>query len=161
MGQLTLLHVMAIVTSKSFQVLQSWLSIVFLIETMNQFYRGEDETSGNHEDAFWEFFQRSKYFQVEFDTKAKAVTFYRHFRCGILHQAQTKKLSKLRIGMPSMVQLSVPNKPNKGLIIDRRKFHAALLDEINDYTQRLRNPVINDDFAVRRSFRSKMDCIAG
>src|SRR5438874_2383721 len=43
-----------------------------LIETLNQFYQGIDETVGSHGDAFWNFFRESTHFQREFDTKRKA-----------------------------------------------------------------------------------------
>jgi len=127
-----------------------------LIETLNQFYRGTDETVGRHEDAFWDFFRGSRFFKNEFDTKQKAEIFYRHFRCGILHQAQTKKLSKIRIGMPAMAQLSVPGRIKEGLIIDRQKFHQALFNEINDYADKLKNPKTQKDLDLGGKFVKKM-----
>ena len=129
-----------------------------LIETLNQFHKGTDETTRPYKDAFWDFFHRSTFFQREFDTKQKAKIFYSHFRCGILHQAQTKKKSKVRIDMPAMVQPSVPDNIEQGLIIDRQRFHQALLDEIKDYMQRLRTPN-NADFILREKFIIKMSFI--
>ncbi len=132
-----------------------------LVETLNQFHKGTDETEGSHQDAFWDFFSKSRFFRTEFDTKKKAQIFYGHFRCGILHQAQTKKLSKVRIGMPAMVQPTIPNNIDEGLTIDRGKFHQALIDEIIDYMQRLRAPVNREDHVLRESFVTKMSFIAG
>src|SRR5689334_14664061 len=66
-----------------------------IIETLHQFYSGSNETQGKHEDAFWDFFKSSARFN-EFD-ELKARMFYSHYRCGLLHQAQTKRRSKIRI----------------------------------------------------------------
>ncbi len=59
-----------------------------LIETLCQFYDGKNETTGYHAMAFWKFFRQSEHFNKHFSRK-QAFTFYSHFRCGILHQAQT------------------------------------------------------------------------
>ena len=67
-----------------------------LIETLVQFRTGEDETKGRHADAFWSFFKKSDFFKHDFDSRQKSDIFYGHFRCGILHQAQTKKSSLVR-----------------------------------------------------------------
>lgn len=127
-----------------------------LIETLNQFYRGENETTGRHSDAFWEFFSRSKFFQNEIDTKRKAELFYQHFRCGILHQAQTKKMSRIRINMPKMIQESKKGDLSSGLIVDRNLFHQALINEIDDYANRLRVPISQNDYDLRKNFLRKM-----
>jgi len=130
-----------------------------LIETLNQFHRGENETSGDHSKAFWEFFKRSKFFKEEFNIRRKAEIFYGHFRCGLLHQAQTKQLSRIRIDMPNMVQESREGDLPSGLIIDRNRFHQALLSEIDDYANRLKSPLGESDFALRRKFLDKMSFI--
>ena len=130
-----------------------------LIETLNQFYRGDNETIRDHSDAFWEFFSRSKFFQKEFNTKSKAKIFYQHFRCGILHQAQTKKLSRIRINMPQMVLESKKGDLSAGLIIDRNLFHQALLAEIDDYAKRLKSPSNKIDYELRNKFLKKMSYI--
>lgn len=130
-----------------------------LIETLNQFHHGDNETRGDHSEAFWKFFKRSKFFQKEINTKRKATIFYQHFRCGILHQAQTKNLSRIRIGMPAMIQESKEGDLSAGLIIDRNKFHQALLDEIKDYVKRLKSPSNQSDFDLRNKFLDKMSFI--
>jgi len=131
-----------------------------LIETLNQFYNGLDQTTGSGSDAFWDFFQGSRHFKKHFDTKQKANIFYSHFRCGILHQAQTKKLSKIRIGMSTMVQPNATGKLQQGLIVDRQRFHQALLDEIEDYKERLENPTSQAGLDLRKNFIRKMSYIA-
>lgn len=41
-----------------------------LVETMNQFYQGLDETPSNHQKQFWKFFRASEYFKSNFTKKA-------------------------------------------------------------------------------------------
>lgn len=130
-----------------------------VIETLIQFRRGEPETSGSHADAFGEFFLQSRHFQNSFDTMQKAHIFYGHFRCGILHQAQTKRLSRIRYGVGTMVQPAIPGNLEEGLILDRELFHKALLREINDYADCLRTPKRGEDKLLRRNFARKMNYI--
>jgi len=71
-----------------------------LIETLNQFYYGVDDTDelkkdknikhiNSIEDSFIDFLTSSKYFNLAFDKESSSL-FYRHIRCGLLHQAKTK-----------------------------------------------------------------------
>lgn len=130
-----------------------------LIETLYQFYNGIDETDRDHARAFWFFLRNSPHFTPPF-SRQKAEMFYSHFRCGILHQAQTKKLSEVRIDREKMVEWADVKKPFQGLIIDRKKFHKALCDEIDDYKKKLLNPQTDEDFVLRTKFRDKMSFIA-
>ncbi len=130
-----------------------------LIETLYQFYNGLDETGKNHQRVFWFFFRNSSRFKPPF-TRTKAELFYSHFRCGILHQAQTKMLSEVRIKQEEMIKWVDEKKTYQGLIVDRKKFHKALCDEIDDYKQRLLNPQTEKDFDLRVKFRDKMAFIA-
>jgi hypothetical protein len=131
-----------------------------LIETLVQFRTGQDETKGSHAEAFWSFFKKSDFFKHDFDSKQKSDIFYGHFRCGILHQAQTKKSSLVRYGRQRMVEASVVDNIQQGLIIDRDLFHNALVDEINSYAQRLRFPQDARDRKLRHQFAKKMNLIA-
>ena len=128
-----------------------------LIETLVQFRTGQDETTGDHAKAFWDFFKESDFFKQDFDTERKARVFYGHFRCGILHQAQTKKSSLVRYGRERMVDLAVAGDIEKGLIIDRELFHVALVEEINSYVQRLLLPQNKE---LRERFVRKMNLIS-
>jgi hypothetical protein len=131
-----------------------------LIETLNQFKMGVDETpSGQHGECFATFLFESRFFNAEFDTKRKGKLFYKHFRCGILHQAQTSKKSRVRFGEPSMVQLADPKNIDEGLILDRELFHDALVREIRDYAARLESPASKDDRKLRQNFVTKMNHI--
>ena len=124
-----------------------------LIETLHQFYAGTDETVGKHAEAFWNFFRSSKHFKNAF-SKEKAKIFYSHFRCSLLHQAQTKKGSLVRIDQQSMIAL-ISNKVEDGLIVDRKKFHSAIKNEITSYKQLL----LDGDKSLRGNFIKKMDFI--
>lgn len=130
-----------------------------IIETLYQFYKGTDETQGSHKKSFWHFFKNSIYFNDEIDTKEKAYVFYKHFRCGILHQAQTKKMSKIRINRNKMAQPINPKCINDGLIIDRKIFHNSLVKDIEHYCEILLNPKNTDEINLRKNFIKKMDYI--
>lgn len=127
-----------------------------LIETLHQFYNGLNETEGDHSKAFWKFFQNSQYFRDSF-TKKKASVFYSHFRCGLLHQAQTKKHSLVKIGRPLMIE-PVSRVLDNGLIVDREKFHSALESEIKSYLNRLRFGG-TENATMREHFIRKMNYI--
>jgi hypothetical protein len=63
-------------------------AVCLLIETLQQFHNGQDETRGKHEEAFEKFFENDKEF---FPNCAEHyILFYRKIRCGILHQAESK-----------------------------------------------------------------------
>jgi len=127
-----------------------------IIETLNQFYSGLDETEGLHKMAFWKFFKNSDFFKDHFSRK-KAFTFYSHFRCGILHQAQTKKKSLVRVGQDTMVQ-SVERDISQGLIVDRVLFHNALEQEISSYIEKLREGG-DKNRELRVNFVKKMNIV--
>lgn len=129
-----------------------------LIETLYQFQKGVNETDIDHATAFWHFFRSSPHFKPHF-TRKKAQIFYRHFRCGILHQAQTLRDSRVRFGRPEMVEQIDPNDLNRGLVVDRERFHQALRNEIHDYEQSLRKPETQQDIERRQRFLDKMGFI--
>ena len=129
-----------------------------IIETLNQFYSGLNETEGAHDKAFWNFFKNSEFFKGHFSRK-KAFTFYGHYRCGILHQAQTKKKSVVRIDQRTMIQ-SVEDDISKGLIVDRSIFHKALEQEISSYMEKLIKGG-EENSKLRANFIEKMNIICG
>lgn len=126
-----------------------------IIETLSQFYLGHDETQGEHRKSFWVFFKGSDRFKGSFSRNI-AFIFYSHFRCGILHQAQTKLKSVVRIDQEEMIK-PVGKKIAEGLIVDRVKFHSALEGEVSDYKNRLRM----GDEELRANFIRKMNLICG
>ena len=81
------------------------------IETLEQFYKGKIRTGqGMDVKAFFSFFQRSSQFRDFFNTLSKAKIFYEQIRCGLLHQAQTKKKSTIHINNEKMLQWVNPQK---------------------------------------------------
>jgi hypothetical protein len=130
-----------------------------IVETLNQFYSGIDETTGNHSKAFWEFFKKSPFFKDHFSKKTAEI-FYSHFRCGLLHQAQTKKKSVVRMDQDAMIQPVDNDDVSLGLIVDRTKFHEALENEIADYRKKL---IVGgeENAELRDNFVKKMNIICG
>lgn len=114
-----------------------------LIETLMQFYLGADNTEVHYKGkqwmAFTDFFKNSSHFSTAFKTNQICHTFYQHFRCGLLHQAQTKKKSLIKVCEPELLSFAAPTNINAGLIIDREKFHDNLVSEFNDYLKKLTN----------------------
>lgn len=125
-----------------------------IIETLKQFYDGNDETKIDHATAFRDFFRSSPYFQDLASTKM-ANTFYSHFRCGLMHQAQTKKKSLIRIRQPTMIA-KISDSPDAGIIVDRNLFHEAIEKEIARYKEVLIN---GHDKKARDNFIKKMKFI--
>lgn len=127
-----------------------------LIETLNQFYQGLNETPGDHQKQFWLFFKGSEFFKQHF-TRKSAEIFYSHIRCGLLHQAQTKKQTFIRADQLTMVQASNGNLSN-GIIVDRAKFHQALELEVASYLDKLElGGEANSN--LRENFLKKMQII--
>lgn len=124
-----------------------------LVETLNQFYQGLDETPKDHKRQFWKFFRASEHFKP-YLTKKVSDIFYSHVRCGLLHQAQTKKDTLIRADQEKMFR-PAPGGLVKGIIVDRVLFHNALKKEIETYIEKLET----DDEAnqnLRTNFIKKM-----
>ncbi|NQZ03500.1 hypothetical protein [Idiomarina sp.] len=129
-----------------------------LVETLNQFYQGLDETPKDNRKQFWHFFRGSEHFRQSFTRKVSDI-FYSHVRCGLLHQAQTKKGTLIRTDRDRMID-SAPGGGNEGIIVDRVRFHGALKQEISDYTRRLEG-CEEDGPNLRKNFVMKMQYICG
>ena len=112
-----------------------------IIETLMQFYLGVEDTvtsyPGKQAKAFKDFFKHSTHFNGEFDTDIKRHEFYKQFRCGLLHQAEVKNKSLIKIKRKSLLELVNDANVSEGLIIDREKFHQKLVLEFNDYLEKL------------------------
>ncbi len=120
-----------------------------LMELLEQFRRGENDTPPrNGQDFFVSFLG-----QPEFGfTENQAKTFYDHFRCGLHHQGQTKKDS--RIVMKGALLAVQPD--GESLSINRTELHDALVRWINNYSTTIRQGL---DPQVRHHFKKKMDYI--
>lgn len=114
-----------------------------LIETLLQFYLGVKNTEtfykGKQREAFRDFFRNSKHFKNDFITDEICFIFHNHFRNGLLHQAQTKGKSLIRICENKTLQLVDELNCKNGLIVDREKFHQKLYHEFQDYIQGLKD----------------------
>lgn len=143
-----------------------------LIETLNQFYLGlynsdekysnknKDKTYTDKENkfAFRDFFKHSSFFP-DFKADEKVIfTFYREIRCGLLHQAESKTNSLINIRGSKMVTLIDNSNPEQGLIINRKLFHNALVDEFNKYLKDLEDPTSKNIFGenLREKCNRKM-----
>jgi hypothetical protein len=93
--------------------------------------------------------QRSS-FKAHFD-EPKARLFCDHFRNGILHQGEVKSSGRIRIDTPQMIMSS---EDNQSLIVNRWKFHEALVQEVESYINEL---IEGKNIELRRNFIKKMN----
>jgi hypothetical protein len=121
-----------------------------LIETFQSFIEGETDPEFMSGLMFRTFLTSRPSFAPHF-TPDTAKNFYKDFRCGILHQAEIKRDSKVW-SVGDMVTVE----PN-GMTINRTEFHEALVTEFNAYLADLSNPANTD---LRENFRKKMKFIA-
>jgi len=126
-----------------------------LIETLYQFREGLPHTKKKSSKAFKDFLTTTPQFNKHFDNKL-AEQFYDEFRCGILHQAEVKMLSRVKTG-PNYPLVSRENKTGK-MIVNRSLFHKALLDFFDSYIAQLRDGGVANEHH-RQMFRMKMDIV--
>ena len=119
-----------------------------LIETLQQFIKGVSETPRGKNESYFKKFLIS-YFKEYFDDE-KAKMFYRQIRCGILHQAETKENSKIKISHE--LPIVKFTKEKDGLIINRKKFHGKLKKAIKSYIRQLKDTT---NEPLRNNFRKK------
>ncbi len=124
-----------------------------LIETLEQFRQGVAETPGGDTKQYFINFLTRPPFSKYFVGDRKAELFYKHIRCGILHQAEIKGSSRIRIDTSDLVRNT---DDGKGLIINRQLFHQTLVQAFEEYLEELRK---GDDRELRRRFKAKMDAI--
>lgn len=124
-----------------------------LVETLQQFREGKEETPRAKSKEYFVGFLTDKAFG-SFFTREMAERFYDQIRCGILHQAETKENSKLRIGVDT--PLVEPTSDGRGLIINRKLFHHRLVCVFEEYLASLGD---SSQVELRENFRKKMDHI--
>lgn len=124
-----------------------------LIETLQQFREGKAETPRRKSEEYFVRFLTNTPFGDSF-TKESAIVFYKQIRCGILHQAETKKSSKVLIRQDT--PLVEPTADGRGLIINRALFHRKLVRVFEQYESSLRDPAQAE---LRSNLRKKMDHI--
>jgi hypothetical protein len=120
-----------------------------LIETLQQFYLGVKATPQPNIKAFISFFLTSEHFKEDFRERSAKI-FYEDIRCGILHQAQTKRNSQLTRTGNEMV-LEIEN----GIRVNVDMFCMSLNCEFTDYITKLKS----GDFETRIKFIKKMKYI--
>lgn len=120
-----------------------------LIETLQAFRWGKllSEYNPAETSLIVKFLHKSPRFYWE---DWKAYRFCRDFRNGILHQAETKNDSLIRSDGP----LVTGDENDKGLIINRTKFHEQVEGAFSDYLNELREESKTE---LRSNFRKKMD----
>ncbi len=123
-----------------------------LIETLEQFKQGKEETKRGETKTYFKNFLTQTAFVEDFD-KETAELFYTHIRNGILHQAEIKGSSRIRIDTPKMVEKA---EDGQGLIINRDLFHKKLMSVFENYLKELHE---GKDQTLRDNFRNKMNAI--
>jgi hypothetical protein len=118
-----------------------------LVEALESFYSGWPDTSGKSQLAFCQFFQRFPRFTPIY---GHSPAFYRHIRCGILHQAETTGGWLIR-RTGTMFDPAAKT-------LDPNLFHQALVDCLNDYCSTLRTSDWHHS-EVWQNFRDKMKSI--
>jgi len=122
-----------------------------LVETLGAFVEGLEDTEGKSKKTFCNFLRTRKIFAVEFTTDELAEKFYKQFRCGILHQAESGGESKVwSVGPMLRVE-------GNAITVNRSKFHESLKAEFQDYLSDLRDP---KKIALRANFRKKLNFIS-
>lgn len=115
-----------------------------MIEALESFFQGWVDSRGRSRDAFHRFFSRWESFS---DFRDVSGDFYRHVRCGILHQAET-----------SGGWLVVRKGPLlSGKTVNSAEFVKRLRDVLDGYAEILRSDPWESD--CWNCFRSKMDYI--
>lgn len=124
---------------------------LLLMETVQAFREGLPDTNGKSRDVFKRYLQKSPHFSSYFPDDDSRESFYKEFRCGILHQAEIQSTALLwSIG-------ELYERVNGLEVVNRTKVHDAIKNDLEDYLKELREP---SSLALRKNFRQKMDAIA-
>jgi hypothetical protein len=122
-----------------------------LVETLGAFIEGLEDTERKSQRVFRTFLRTRKQFAAEFTTDDIADEFYKQFRCGILHQAETGGSSKVwSVGPMLCVN-------GDAITVNRNRFHDCLKEEFQTYLAELRDP---KNSTPRNNFCKKMDFIS-
>lgn len=122
-----------------------------LLETLQQFREGETNGHAKSKQMVTRFLE-GKRFQPDFDSKARDA-YFSDIRCGLLHQAEAKKMWLIRRGRASLLE---PSPDGQGYIIDVQMFHKAVRGSMNDYLRELLQPTSNE---LRTNLWTKMNHI--
>jgi hypothetical protein len=123
-----------------------------LVETLQQFIKGVDETPNGDGKKFFRAFLQRPAFRGAFDDKSSDL-FRATVRNGILHAAEVKKSSLVRRDGP----IITVTKNDDGVVVNPVLFHCRLEDAFNDYLEELKHT----GSPHRKNFRQKMEFIGG
>ncbi len=122
-----------------------------LAETIQQFVDGVTDGHGRSKQMVTRFLEGTR-FQPDFDAKAREA-FYGDIRCGLLHQAEAKRMWLIRRKQVALLQKVADG---EGYIIDVERFHAGLQGSLNDYLTLISEPASSE---LRSNLWTKMDQI--
>jgi hypothetical protein len=127
-----------------------------LLETLQQFRCGVTDGCGRSGQMVRKYLGGSQ-FQPEFDKEARKA-FYSDIRCGLLHQAEAKRMWLVRRDQDKMLCEIQNADGNCGYVIDVMRFHGALEQSFDDYLSELIDP---EKPELRSNLWKKMNHICG
>lgn len=122
-----------------------------LMETIQQFRDGITDGRGKSKALITKYLTHDR-FQSEFSEMARA-SFFEDIRCGLLHQAEARKMWLIRRDQEFLLQ-EFPH--GDGYIVDIKRFHEALKNSFKDYLLALQAP---DSSKLRTNLWVKMNSI--
>ena len=125
-----------------------------LIEALEQFRRGIVDGRGQSGELIRSFLAGPR-FQPHFGSVA-ANAFYEDIRCGLLHQAEARRLWLIRRSQAELLVTKRETDTEVGYIIDVVQFHEALESAFDDYLNELVDP---DNEQLRANLWTKMNHI--
>lgn len=128
-----------------------------LIETLEQYYGGSDESIGKSHHPFLLFFNRASAFKKIIKNKEDAGKFAGLIRSGLLHQSKTKKESIInkKSKTPIIGWIDVDDK-SKGFEINRDKFHKSVKSEFKNLINEIKKV---ENVELRNRFKDKISSI--
>lgn len=104
---------------------------------------------------FTDFLRSHEPFKTQFKNRRLIDEFYKNVRCGLLHEAATKKNYKIRSEKSEDIGLLIERTTNGDdyVILYRTPFHNAIKQLIHDYKLQL----VNGDTDLKQNFIRKMD----
>lgn len=123
-----------------------------VIETMEQFRRGEPKTPYNEGKTYFVSFLTETSFSTDI-SKRKARLFYKNIRCGLLHQTEAEDSLIKRNDTRLLIAFT---EDHKGVIVNAKVFHQRLEQVIREYEAMLKDPKSKKE---RSAFRTKMNFI--
>jgi hypothetical protein len=123
-----------------------------VIETMEQFRRGEPKTPYREGRKYFVSFLTETLFSPDV-SKKQARVFYKNIRCGLLHQTEAEDSLVKRNNTRPLIAFT---KDRKGVIVNAKVFHQRLEQVIREYAEKLKDPNSQKE---REAFRTKMNFI--